>query len=181
MKFPRWTSSFLIIGMLTIGSTLAFPPLADAGDKGIIFGRLNNKVMGDSWNGEGKLVVVIGDNEKKKKDFKMCKDGYVAGEVDAGKVKLDVVENKKEKDKEKREAFLNQPVITVAKDQATYWGDVKVGFDYGSLTFRTEDKEAEAKAALKACLAVLGEEDVAAKLETAVVEKQFAFEGMTDR
>ncbi|MFQ5458701.1 MAG: hypothetical protein ACE5FC_09685, partial [Myxococcota bacterium] len=111
----------------------------------------------------------------------MCPDGYVAGEVDAGKIKLDVVENKKEKNKDKREAFLNQPVISVAKDQATYWGDVKIGFDYGSLTFRTQDKLEDAKAALKACLLEMGEEKLAAKLETAAADKQFAFEGMTER
>lgn len=178
MKFPGCTSLALIICLVAIGSTVAYPPLpAVAGEKGIIFGRLNDKVMGDSWNGEGKLIVVVGDNEKKKKKFKMCKNGYVAGEVDAGKIKPTVVENKKEKNKEKREAFLNQPVLDVAAGRATYFGNVKIGYDYGSLTFRSEDKLEKAKAALQVCLAELGKEKLAAKLAASPVDKQFAFAG----
>jgi len=189
VKFPGWTSLALIICLVAIGSTVAYPPLpAVAGEKGIIFGRLNDKVMGNSWSGEGKLVVIVGDNEKNDKKFKMCPNGYVAAEVDAGKVKLDVVENKKEKNKEKREAFLNQPVLSVAAGRATYFGNVKIGYDYGSLTFRSEDKLANALAALQACLVTdLGKEKLADKLAAInnqvppAVDKQFVFVDMNLR
>jgi hypothetical protein len=154
--------------------------LADPG-KGIIFGRLNDKAMGESWMGVGKLIVVIGDDEDKKKDFKMCKNGYVAGEVEAGKIKMDVVHNEKERDKEKREAFLNQPVLNVARDKASYWGDVKIGYDYGSLTFQSRDKIEEAKTQLTACLKEMGKDELADKLQTAPVDKQFIFKDMHKR
>jgi hypothetical protein len=154
--------------------------LADPG-MGIIFGRLNDKAMGDSWMGVGKLIVVMGDNEDNKKDFKMCKNGYVAGEVEAGKVTMDVVRNDKEHDKDKREAFLNQPVLNVARDKACYWGDVKIGYDYGSLTFRSQDKLEQAKTELVACLKEMGQNELADKLQTAPVEKQFVFKELDKR
>lgn len=176
------TPSVIIAVLILLASaSLAAPRPAAAGDKGFIFGRLNDKVMGDSWNGDGELVVVVGDDEKNQKKFKMCKDGYVAAEVDSGIVKLDVIRNDKEKNKEKREAFLNQPVLKVPESKAVYFGDVKIGFDYGSLTFRSEDKLDAAKSAVQACLATMGETDLAGKLSTAPVEKQFVFTGMNDR
>lgn len=182
MKITTGTPYTLIASLiLLLSAALVDPQPASAGDKGFIFGRLNDKVMGQSWNGEGKLKVVVGDDEKNVKDFDMCGDGYVAAEVDAGIVKLDVIENKKEKNKEKREAYLNQPILKVPEGTAVYWGDVKIGFDYGSLTFRSEDKLEAAKAAIQKCLTEMGEEDLAAKVAPAPVEKQFVFVGMTDR
>jgi hypothetical protein len=183
VRIDTWIKLTLIAGCVTSGWFIAgAPSTALAGkDTGIIFGRLNDKVMGESWKGDGKLVVVIGEDEGNKKDFKMCKNGYVAGEVEAGKIKMDVVRNGKESDKERREAFLNQPVLAVVKDKASYWGNVKIGYDYGSLTFRSEDKVDEAKTALVACLKEMGKDKLADKLQTAPVEKQFIFVDMNKR
>jgi len=182
VKISIRTPCAIIAALLLIATAaLAGPRTAAAGDKGIVFGRLNDKVMGESWNGEGELVIVVGDDEKNHKKFKMCKDGYVAAEVDAGLIKLDVIENKKEKNKEKREAFLNQPILKIGAGKAVYWGDVKIGFDYGSLTFRSEDKLDAAKAAVQKCLTEMGDTELAGKLTPAVVEKQFVFTGMNDR
>lgn len=182
MKISTRIPMAIIVSLiLAVSAVVAGPQTAAAGDKGIIFGRLNDKVMGDSWNGEGELIVVVGDDEKNQKKFKMCKDGYVAAEVDPGLVKLSTIENKKEKDKEKREAFLNQPILKVASGQVVYWGDVKIGFDYGSLTFRSEDKLDAAKAAVLACLTEKGETELAGKVGAAPPDKQFVFIGMTDR
>ena len=82
MSFTKLSKhSGVTLVLVAVAFTLITGSPALAKEKGLIFGRLNDKVMGDSWQGVGELIVVIGDNEKKKKKFKMCENGYVAGEA----------------------------------------------------------------------------------------------------
>jgi hypothetical protein len=176
----------LIAALAVAGLLVIYPPVpAFAKDAtGIIFGRLNDKVMGKSWGGQGKLIVYVGDNSKHKKTFEMCPNGYVAAETDAGKVLLDSVKLPKGSSDgfvDRSEAYLNQPILKVAPDGATYWGDVKVSYEYGSLVFRSADKLNDAKAATVACLKAMGNTALAAKLEKAKVDKQLVFTNMNER
>ena len=157
---------------------------AVAGDKGIIFGRLNDKMMGDSWAGQGKLVVIVGDNDKSKKETDMCKNGYVAMEVDAGRVRLDVVKLPKggyDGFVDRSEAYLNQPELKVKPGAVVYWGDVKVNYDYGSLIFKSSDKAEATKAATVACLKAAGNTALADAIAKGSIEKQLVFVGMNKR
>ncbi len=157
---------------------------AFAGDKGVIFGRINDKMMGDSWGGQGKLVVIVGDNDKNKKDTVMCKNGYAAMEVDAGKVRLDVVKLPKGGSDgfvDRSEAYLNQPALQVKPGGVVYWGDVKVSYDYGSLIFKSTDKADAAKTATIECLKAAGNTALADAITKGTVEKQLVFEGMNKR
>jgi hypothetical protein len=176
----------LIAALAVAGALIIYPPVpAFAKDStGIIFGRLNDKVIGKSWGGQGKLVVYVGDNSKHKKTFEMCPNGYAAAEVDAGKALLDSVKLPKgsfDGFVDRSEAALNQPILTVAPDRATYWGDVKVSYEYGSLVFRSADKLNDAKTATVACLKAMGNTALAEKLEKASVDKQLVFVNMNER
>jgi hypothetical protein len=177
----------IAVGALAGAGILIIHPFvpAFAGEsKGIIFGRINDKVSGNSWGGEGKLIVVVGTNEKNKKTFKMCPNGYVAAEVENGKVKLDVVKLPKGGSDgfvDRTEAYLNQPTLTVKPGGATYWGDVKVNYDYGSLIFKPTDKAEATKTATVACLKEMGDTALADKLAKATVDKQLVFIDMNKR
>jgi len=157
---------------------------AVAGEKGIIFGRINDKMMGESWGGQGKLVVIVGDSDKNKKDTDMCKNGYAAIEVDAGRVRLDVVKLPKggyDGFVDRSEAYLNQPELQVKPGSVVYWGDVKVNYDYGSLVFKSTDKADASKAATVKCLKAEGNAALADAIAKGTVEKQLVFAGMNKR
>jgi hypothetical protein len=165
--------------------TSSIPSPARAEDaKGIIFGRLNDKAMGDSWGGKGKLVVIVGKKDDNKKDTEMCPNGYAAMEVDAGQARLDVVKLPKGSSDgfvDRSEAYLNQPSLDVKPNTAVYWGDVKLSYDYGSLIFKSQDKVDAAKAATIECLKAKGNTALADKLAKAPVEKQLVFVDMNKR
>jgi hypothetical protein len=176
----------LIAALAVAGALIIQPPVpAFAGDAtGIIFGRLNDKVMGKSWGGEGKLIVFAGDSNKHKKTFEMCPNGYVAAEIDAGKALLDSIKLPKGSSDgfvDRSEAALNQPILMVKPGRATYWGDVKVSYEYGSTVFRSVDKLNDAKTATVACLKAMGNTALAEKLEKAPVDKQLVFANMNER
>jgi len=185
VKAYKLLKGTLVAAMAAAAVMAIFPTTpAVAGDKGIIFGRLNDKMMGDSWAGQGKLVVIVGDNDKNKKDTDMCKNGYAAIEVDAGKVRLDVVKLPKGGSDgfvDRSEAYLNQPELQVKPGSVVYWGDVKVSYDYGSLVFKSTDKLDASKAATIECLKAAGNTALADAISKATVEKQLVFSGMNNR
>ena len=185
MKAFRLLKGTLVAVTAAAAVLVIFPETqAVAGDKGIIFGRLNDKMMGDSWGGQGKLVVIVGDNDKKKKDTEMCKNGYAAMEVDAGKIRLDVVKLPKggyDGFVDRSEAYLNQPELQVKPGSVVYWGDVKINYEYGSLIFKSADKADAAKTATVECLKAAGNTAVADAIAKATVEKQLVFTGMNKR
>ena len=181
-KFVKGT---LVAAMAAVTVMAIFPGTqAVAGEKGIIFGRLNDRAMGDSWGGKGKLVVIVGDNDKNKKDTDMCKTGYVAMEVDAGRVRLDVVKLPQggyDGFVDRSEAYLNQPELQVKPGAAAYWGDVKINYEYGSLIFKSSDKGDATKTATIECLKAAGNTALADALTKATLDKQLVFEGMNKR
>jgi len=178
-KFAKGT---LVAAMAATTVMAIFPGTqAVAGEKGIIFGRLNDKAMGVSWGGQGKLVVIVGDNDKNKKDTDMCKTGYAAMEVDAGRVRLDVVKLPQggyDGFVDRSEAYLNQPELQVKPGAAVYWGDVKISYEYGSLIFKSTDKADATKTATIACLKAAGNTALADALAKTTPDKQLVFEGM---
>jgi hypothetical protein len=185
VKASKLVKGTLIAAMAAAAVMVIFPKTsAVAGDKGIIFGRINDKMMGDSWSGQGKLVVIVGDNDKNKKDTDMCKNGYAAMEVDAGKVRLDVVKLPKGGSDgfvDRSEAYLNQPELTVKPGSVVYWGDVKVSYDYGSLIFKSTDKADATKTATVECLKAAGNTALADAIAKGTIDKQLVFVGMNKR
>ena len=185
VKASRLLKGTLVATMAAVAVLAIYPKTpAVAGEKGIIFGRLNDKMMGDSWGGQGKLVVIVGDSDKNKKDTDMCKNGYAALEVDAGKVRLDVVKLPKggyDGFVDRSEAYLNQPELQVTPGSVVYWGDVKINYEYGTLIFKSADKADASTAATVACLKAAGNTELADAIAKATVEKQLVFVGMNNR